>query len=193
MPAQLMVFAWNKDAERWKGAIVEVRDDIAPGSHWLPDMVVVNITDATKAQVENYMEPWVRTFDYEIQAENQNGWRIKISINPNIISELGLDKAFRTDMYQYLVNVWGAQLFEYDSTNHSYAILDFPKPLIFIPDNVEKTLVDLRADVADKLEDQVAYRRYGFPESDVDTAIAAGGYIEITAAQATARVIDRLA
>lgn len=193
MPAQLMIFARAKHDEIFKGVIVEVRDDIAPGSHWLPDMVVVNITDATKAQVENYMEPWTRTFDYEILVENAQGWRIKISVNPNIRTELGIDKAFRDEMKDYLVNTWGAQVHEYDSVNHEYATLDFPKPLIFIPDSTEKTLQELKVDFHDKAEDAVSYRRYIFAESDVDTVISAGGYMDLTKAQVTSKVIDRLA
>jgi len=195
MPCSLLIRA-TTHAEaptvgRYKGDPQTLKD----GDPWgirLPDFVILHITDATADQVRPHLDAIVNTFEYEIQAENENGWRIRVSVNPAITRDYGPDKGIRNDMRDMLVADWGSQVFDYDNVNHEYAVMDFPKPLMYIPTNEEKTLLDLKADVHDKFETQVFRRRYHFSESDVDQVLGLGGKVDQTLAQVNAKVIDRL-
>ena len=197
MPCEVLIRA-TSSAVRFKGDPQTVRDDAdLPTRPWggregPPEFVILHVTDATASQIQVYMDAVVNTFEYEIQAENENGWRIRVSVNPAITRDYGPDKGVRNDMRDMLVADWGGQVFDYDNVNHEYAVMDFPKPLMYIPTNEEKTLLDLKADVHDKFETQVFRRRYHFSESDVDQVLGLGGKVDQTLAQVNAKVIDRL-
>ena len=197
MPCEVLIRA-TSSAVRFKGDPQEVRDDLfLPQRPWgskegPPEFIILHVTDATAAQIQGYMDAIVNTFEYTIQAENENGWRIRISVNPAITRDYGPDKGVRNDMRDDLIATWGGQVFDYDNTNHEYAVMDFPKPLMHLPTNEEKTLQDLKADVHDKFETQVFRRRYHFSEADVDQVLALGGKVDQTLAQVNAKIIDRL-
>ena len=200
MPCEILIRATdNPDSPRYKGDPQTVRDDsFLPERPWgskegSPEFVILHVTDASAAQIQGYMDAVVNTFEYEIQAENEGGWRIRISLNPKITELYGIDKGVRNEMRDYLIDNWGAQLFDYDSIGHTYAIMDFPKPLIFIPDGVEVGLPELKADVHDKYVDVVFRRRYRFSEADVDLVLGLGGKVDQTLAQVADKVIDRIA
>ena len=198
MPCELLIRA-TSSAVRFKGDPQEVRDDADlierpwGGREGPPEFVILHVTDATAAQIQPHMDAVVKTFEHTIQVENANGWRIRIDVDPAIVALYGIDKGVRDDMRDVLVNDWGGQVRDYDNVNHEYVVMDFPKPLIYIPDNVEKTLADMRADIHDKFEGLVYRRRYTFSEADVDQVLGLGGYVEQTLAQVNAKVIDRLA
>jgi len=195
MPCEVLIRATSTDV-RFKGDPQTVRDDsVLPTRPWgnregRPEFIILHVTDATAAQIQVHMDAIVNTLEYEIQVENENGWRIRISVNPAIPRDFGLDKGMRNEIRDYLVDNWGAQVHEYDNVNHEYAIMDFPKPLMF--EGEEHTLADLKADGHDKFEDKVFRRRYHFSESDVDQVLGLGGKVDQTLAQVNAKVIDRL-
>ena len=196
MPCEVLIRA-TTTAGRYKGDPQEVRDDsLLVTRPWgmregTPEFVILHITDAAAAQIQGYMDAVVNTFVYEIQAENQNGWRILVSVNPNITTLYGIDKGLRNEMRDYLVDNWGGVVFDYDNVNHTYAVIDFPKPLLFNAE--EKTLLDLQADVHDKFVSTVFRRRYRFSDADVDQVLGLGGKVDQTLAQVNAKVIDRIA
>ena len=198
MPCELLIRATSSTV-RFKGDPQEVRDDSLlvtrpwGGREGPPEFVILHVTDATAAQIQTYMDVVVNQFTYTIQAQNENGWRILIEINPKITETWGLDKGFRDDVRDYMVATWDGQVFDYDNVGHAWAIMDFPKPLIYIPDNVEMTLQDMKNDFIDKFEDSVFRRRYHFSEADVDQVLGFGGKVDQTLAQVAAKVIDRLA
>ena len=200
MPCEILIRATdNPDSPRYKGDPQTVRDDsFLPERPWgskegAPEFVILHVTDATAAQIQVYMDAVVNTFEYEIQAENESGWRIRISLNPKITELYGIDKGVRNEMRDYLIDNWGAQLFDYDSIGHTYAIMDFPKPLIFIPSGLEVGLPELKADVHDKFVNVAFRRRYRFSEADVDLVLGLGGKVDQTLAQVQTKVIDRIA
>lgn len=198
MPCEVLIRATSTDA-RFKGDPQEVRDDSDlierpwGGREGPPEFVILHVTDATAAQIQTHMDAVVNQFTYTIQAQNENGWRILIEINPKITETWGLDKGFRDDVRDYMVATWDGQVFDYDNVGHAWAIMDFPKPLIYIPDNVEMTLQDMKNGFIDKFEDSVFRRRYHFSEADVDQVLGLGGKVDQTLAQVAAKVIDRLA
>jgi len=199
MPCEVLIRATTTpENTRFKGDPQEVRDDsFLPQRPWgskegPPEFVILHVTDATAAQIQGYMDAVVNTLTYTIQAENENGWRIRIDVNPAIPRDYGLDKGVRNDMRDMLVADWGGQVFDYDNVNHEYAVMDFPKPLMYIPTNEERTLLALKSDVHDKFVDVLFRRRYRFSESDVDQVLGLGGKVDQTLAQVNAKVIDRL-
>lgn len=197
MPCEFLIRALTV-GERAKGDPQDVRDDSTLSTYgWgdregLPEFIILHVTDAAAAQIQPHMAAVVNTFTHTIQNENANGWRIRIDVNPNIPALYGIDKGVRNELRDLLVDNWGGQVFDYDNVNHEYAVIDFPKPLIYIPTSEEKTLADIKDEVKDKFEGQVFRRRYKFSESDVDQVIAAGGKVDQTFAQVASKVIDRL-
>jgi len=199
MPCEVLIRATNNEAgTRFKGDPQEVRDDAElitrpwGNREGAPEFIILHITDATAAQIQGYMDAVINIFIHEIQNENANGWRIKISVNPNILAVYGIDKGVRNTLRDMLVDDWGAQVYDYDNINHEYIIIDFPKPLMYIPDNVEKTLADIKADIKDQFTHNIFRRRYKFAESDIDQVLSLGGKVDQTLAQVNAKVIDRL-
>ena len=203
MPCEILIRA-TTHAEaptvgRYKGDPQEVRDDaVLLTRPWgtlegPPEFVILHVTDAPASQIQVYMNAVVNTFEYDIVAENVNGWRIRISINPAITDIFGIDKGIRNEMRDYLIDNWGGVVFDYDNVNHTYAVMDFPKPLIFIPTGIEYGLPELKADVHDKFVNAIFRRRYHFSESDVDQVLGLGGKVDQTLAQVNVAVIDRIA
>lgn len=198
MPCELLIRA-TSSAVRFKGDPQEVRDDADlvtrpwGGREGPPEFIILHITDATAAQIQPRMDAVVNLFTHTIQVQNPNGWRIRISVNPNIPILYGIDKGLKLELRDLLVTDWGASLHSHDTVNQEWAIFDFPKPLMYIPDNVEKTLADIQAYIHDKFTDTLFRRRYHFSEADVDQVLGLGGKVDQTLAQVSAKVIDRLA
>ena len=200
MPCELLIRATTTpENTRFKGDPQEVRDDsFLPQRPWgskegPPEFVILHITDASAAQIQPRMDAVVNTLTHEILVQNVNGWRIKVSVNPNIPAIYGIDKGVRNELRDLLVNDWGGEVHDYDDVNHEYATLNFPKPVMYIPENVEKTLADMQADVHDKFVNVLFRRRYRFSEADVDQVLGLGGKVDQTLSQVNAKVIDRLA
>jgi len=153
-----------------------------------PGYVILRITDATAAQVEHYLKQWHKQFTYEILAENKQGYRIKVTVDPALVSASGLNKEIRADLKNYIVESYGAQVHRYDLYE---AVIDIPKPLTINGDPT--TLQGLRDDVHDKFSEMVDSRFYYFSESDVDYALSQpGGIVERTKAQVVAMINSKL-
>lgn len=182
MPVELLIHA-QTHTKAQKGFVQTVQDQPAiwGNRETLPNYVILEITDATKAQVDNYTDNWKNELSYELLGSDANGRRYKISVNPNIISQVSVDKGIQQRMKTYLENTYGAVLVD-AAVNQQYVTFDIPNT----------DWVALRADLLDGFESQVDTRRYIFSPTDVDIAIAAGGRISLTAAQTLTRVVDRL-
>lgn len=195
MPCELLIKATDKPGGVFfKGDPIVVKDTpwVWGTKEGLPHWIILHITDASANQIEQYMESWKRIFTHEIINENVNGWRIRISLPSKVRQVFGIDKAFRTEMRDYLVDNYNAQVHEYDNVNHEYAEIDFPKPLIYIRTGEEVTLQYLKDDFYDKTGDALQPKQYYFSSPDVDAVVAAGGKINRTLAQVQSVVINRL-
>jgi len=197
MPCEILVKATDKPGGVWfKGDPVVVKDDPVfwGAKEGPPNWVIVRVTDSSAAQIEQYMAAWKREFEFDILANTQAGWRIRISVDPKVRQVFGIDKAFRNDFRDYLIDTYGAVVHDYDNVNHEYAELDFPKPLLKldISPAAEVTLSFLQQDFLDKAEDALQPRLYYFSSADVDAALTAGGKVNQTLAQIQAKVINRL-
>jgi hypothetical protein len=143
-----------------------------------PWCVVVRITDATKAQVEQYLARWENTLSYEILTENDLGYRIKASVSPAVAQQYP-EKAMRQVIKDYLVDNWNAQIVSSDG-NESVTF-DVPKPIV---------LQDMKDDVLDKFQEKVDVRQFSFTTAQVDQVLAAGGLVERTMAQVLSIIQD---
>ena len=184
MPVELLINA-TTHRKAQKGFIQTVVDQpVTWGTReTLPDYVQLVISDATKSQVDKYTDAWINVIEYSLVASNAQGRRYTLSVNPNIITEFGADKGIKLEMRDLLVNDWGATIVSFNSTTAT-AVVDIPNP----PNDDWQAL---RNDLLDKFEEVVDRRRYVFSPAEVDIAIANGGRMTITTAQALARIVDR--
>jgi hypothetical protein len=183
MPCELLICNFNKGL--WnRGYAVAVKDVPCEwgAKEGLPNWIILRITDATKDQVEQYMGTWPgNMFTYTVQAQNEQGYRVKFEIDPAYVNAVGLGGEIKKEVRDYLVESHQAVLVEYD---WNYAVFDIPKPVV---------LAEVRLGLKLTFSAYVALRRYYFSSADMDYAVAQGGVIEFTAAQAQNRVIDNLA
>lgn len=144
----------------------------------LPDYVIVRVTGATKAQVDGFMKKWTQAFDYSVDPPVSGRKQITAVPSPNIVAIIGAQAGLKLEIRTYLEDVWGAIVTTWNSTQAIFTVLEA------VSNN------ELKLDVNDKFEERFG-PRYLFSEADVDTAVVNGGSIEVTKAQAQARIIDR--
>lgn len=94
-----------------------------------PDYYIcIEITDMTKSQVKHLTRKWRLEFNQEIVAQNENGWRIEVTVSPGVISASGLGrneiKQRMRDWFLRNSRVAGASI--HDWTDHSLTV-DLPK------------------------------------------------------------------
>jgi hypothetical protein len=148
-----------------------------------PKYIILHITDASKAQVKHFFQTWRTKFIYTILQENVAGYRIRVEMDPSVVSASGMNKNIRSDIKTYLVDEWDAVIVSYEDYE---AVVDIPKV-----DGV-LDLSKVKAGIVDRFQDRVAKRIYYFTESDVDWVIAQGGYVEMTRQEVLARVRSKL-
>lgn len=147
----------------------------------LPDYVILRATDATKAQVEHYLAQWQKYFTYDIVNENDLGYRIRVKVDPTLVSASGMNKGVRSEMKTYIQDYHNAIIFSYDNYE---AVVDVPKPVI---------LSDLKNDVNDKFAEIIDHRFYYFDSADVDYALTQpGGIVERTKVQVLSMIKSKL-
>ena len=181
MPCEILVRATNHPNGKWlKGFPVVVKDDpvVWGGQEGPPNYVKVRITDASAQEVENFLANWRNVIEHEIVAENDLGYRIRLSMSVRI-AQVFPERGMRQEIRNYLESTWGALLVSSDANS---ATFDIPKPV---------DLQAVRRDLIDKFEEQIDPVRYMFSSADVDLALAQLGVISITRAQAMNRIIDR--
>jgi hypothetical protein len=132
--------------------------------------------------VDSFLGEWsTGVFKATVQLENADGYRVRIEMDPSVISVSGLNKSVKIAVRDYLQNTWNAGIRSYGD---DYVVVDIPKP------------VDLQVawkDMKDVFHERYEMRRYYFSSEDVDYALSQGGVIELTRDQALSHVKDRLA
>lgn len=189
MPCEILVINVAKDPYI-RGEPVVIKDSPAVWGtkEGLPNWVRLAITDATAAQVIHYLNPVKALFEYEVLNQTAAGARIRISADSAVLTVY--EAGMRQEMHEYLQAVWGAVYQPTLSNPPLDYVLDFPNPT---PSGDALELPKLQDDFEDKFVEVVNLHRYYFSAADMDAAVAAGGYYELTAAQAANRIIDKLA
>ena len=187
MGVEILVHAFDHDGIK-KGSFATIKDDdqlsVSPWGNreGLPNYCVLRISDATKSQVENFLDGWVREISLELINSNELGRRYKLSVNPKIIEIFGENKGFKQEFVDYLEMEYGAILVSF-SKPQGHATFDIP--------NTDWQA--LRNDVIDKFEQTIDGHRYYFNNTDVDTIIASGGKATFNSVEAILKIVDRLA
>jgi len=146
----------------------------------LPRYVILRITDCDASQVEHFLRQWCKTFSYEILAENDQGYRVRVTVDPQCISVSGDNRNLRAELKTYIQDTYGAIVVSYEAYE---VVVDIPKPVV---------LAEVKADIHDKFDEVVDHRIFYFDGAAVDYAIAQGGLVELTKAQVLAMIRNKL-
>ena len=182
MPAEILIHALTH-GPFLKGSVCLIKDSPAiwGSKEAPPDFVVVIISDATVDQVVHFTENYKNVIEYTLLNSNELGRRYSMSVDPKIIELEGEEAGIKQEVRNLLVNDYSATIVSYNPVT-AVAVADIPNT----------DWAALAANIKDIFE-QHYIDRYVFSEADVDTALASGGTVTITKAQALDRIIDRLA
>ena len=141
--------------------------------------VIVEITGTSKSQVDAYCGKAPTIIDY---AHTTSGGlhHVTATLHPRIVDNFS--GGLKQDMRDFLESEHGAS---FTSWNAETGVAEFT-----IPDTTDIPLMKRR--VFDLVHEDFG-GRYKFPNADVDTVAAAGGFTSITKQVAQNRIIDRLA
>ncbi len=157
-----------------------VRDEPAEwgSSEGPPKYVILRITDASANQVQEFLVRWKSNFQHSVSTNPDLSKQITVTISSKIVDIFGTIRGLKLQMKIRLEDEWGATIISYNSTE---AIFNVP---------ADTDLAALKADLLDIFEEQIG-PRWLFSEADVDIALGLGGTVELSKAQAIARIIDR--
>lgn len=148
-----------------------------------PNYVHIDISDTTRVHDSAFfLEKWEIIYSLEEQINNPQRIRYIIQVNEDSISNSGVGQ----DQLKIGMVKWAED--NYNGTALAFTperfTVDVPKPF----DSVQFV-----SDFADVWNDVFDIRRYHFSQTDVDAAIAAGGLLTFTFADAESRIIDKKA
>lgn len=188
--AELLICADDLDTVHKKGYVITVQETPYEWGDMegLPNFIQLTISDATKAQVEAYMQQWPIRYQFSLVNQNQDGYRVQIAVDPLYIdaSNVARDQ-IKANMREYIENapegdIWhGTQIVNFAP---SAMTVDIPKPA---------NLAAMADDFHDKFAEILDIRRYYFSPATVDAAIVAGGVFTRTKAQVLTIIQDKLA
>ena len=195
MPAFLDIAAMDLKSYD-KGDIISIAPDMCsqdPSGR----MVGVEITDTTVEESLRYVHDWQVDFEHTLVGQNAFGWQYTISVDPIYISASDVGRGELKDkMITHIENssnYWeGSAVVSFTSNSMTVNIpKDGPYQTAHGLDNIDYLKL-LKSDFSDIFKTRLKASRYHVSESDVDTIIAAGGFMQITKAQALNKVIDKL-
>ena len=157
-----------------KGDIIAVEEN---GFDWPVTMigqlcVLIKVPGITKTQVQEYTDPLYVRIEWELVAENEAGKRFRVW---NTGSDDRTHDITRAQVETFIVNRGGVV----NSIALNEVVFDMPTGTDWAA---------LKEDILNALDRTVIRREYYFASSDVDTALAAGGIVNLTAPQLLAKV-----
>ena len=205
MPARLVIaarpFIRNGVTQYQKGDIVSLVTEggVFGTKEVPPDFVRLEISDATTAQVQQYIEGWTVDFKHTLVSQNVSGWRYRLEVDDIYIDASQRSKVMiRQNMIEHIDDAtsgpWeGCATVSFTPTQ---LVVDIPKNGIYqTAQSMDNTayLLALKADFSDIFMESFAIRRYYFLEADVDAAYALpNGQVTLTTTQALAKIVDKL-
>ncbi len=182
MPVEILIAATNLNSSK-KGDICAVHD-----SPWtwgnkesLPRYVQLTISDATEAQTHHYLDQWTTKFDHEILNEDGSGYRVRVSVDPSVISASNVGKSqIKSRMLSWIEGNYNGQSVTFTADSMT---VDIPKPV---------DLQEVKRAFADIFDVRFQKRKYHFSDADVDTVVGQGGTIVLTTAQALNYIKDKV-
>lgn len=194
MPCEILIAAEDKNHSK-KGYPKQVKDvpAIWGTKEGPPGYVILRITNASAEQVEHFLEQWKKTFSYQIVAETALGYRIKLTVDPALVSASNINKEIRSELKTYIQTTYGASIYSYSGYE---VVVDVPKPITsMIGTEWEQvlTLQELKMDIHDKFAEVIDHRFHYFDDSVVNYALTQPeGIVERTKAQVLALVKNKL-
>lgn len=164
-----------------------------------PNYVRLIISDATTAQVQNYLENWIIDFKHTLVNENELGWRYRLEVDDVYVDASQRSKiSIRRNMIEHIDDAtsgpWeGCETVSFTPTE---LVIDIPKNGVYqtansLSDNAYR--LTLKSDFSDIFREAVALRRYHLKDADVDLAYAMpNGEVTLTMAQALTKIVDKL-
>ncbi len=181
MPCQVLIAA-TTHRKQTKGEMFAVRDEpvtwgTAEGP---PKYVILRITNASADQVQQFLVRWKSEFQHSVSTNPDLSKQVTVSISQKILDVFGAIHGLKLELKEYLEDKWDATIISWSPTVREM-VFDVP---------AGTDLAALKADILDTFEEQIG-PRWLFSEADVDIALGLGGFVELTKAQAEARVTDR--
>ena len=178
--AELLIAAVDLNTQK-KGEVVDVKPTpfVWGNKEGLPNFVQLSVPDVTREQAYSYFEEWTMKYQHKIINENDEGYRIKVSADPEVINASGLSRSVIKLKMQNFLTKRGAVRITVASGSITF---DIPKPV---------DLIRLKKEFADQYNARFDSRRYYFSATDVDNAVAQGGKITLTKQQALNIIVDK--
>ena len=205
MTARLVIaarpFVRNGVTQYQKGDIVSIVTDggVFGTKEVPPDFVRLEISDATTAQVQQYVENWTVDFKHTLVSQNGSGWRYRVEVDDVYVDVSERSKVMiRQNMIEHIDDATSG-LWE-GCVTVSFTpielVVDIPKNGVYQTANSlanSAYLLALKSDFSDIFREAVAIRRHYFLEADVDAAyVLPNGQVTLTTAQALTKIVDKL-
>ena len=183
MPCQVLIAA-TTHRKQTKGEMFAVRDEpvtwgTAEGP---PKYVILRISNASARKVIQFLVRWKTEFQHSVTTNPDLSKQVTVSISQKILDIFGATHGLKLGLKNHLESEWGATIISWSPTVREM-IFDVP---------ADTDLAALKSNILDIFEEQLG-PRWLFSEADVDIALGLGGTVELTKAQAQARIIDRAA
>jgi len=205
MTARLVIaarpFVRNGVTQYQKGDIVSIVTDggVFGTKEVPPDFVRLEISDATTAQVQQYVENWTVDFKHTLVSQNGSGWRYRVEVDDVYVDVSERSKVMiRQNMIEHIDDAtsgpWeGCVTVSFTPIE---LVVDIPKNGVYQTANSlanSAYLLALKSDFSDIFREAVAIRRHYFLEADVDAAyVLPNGQVTLTTAQALTKIVDKL-
>lgn len=188
MPAGLLVAARNLPKTKYrKGDVVAVLPDGAlfGAREGLPNFVQLTVSDATQPQAQAYLDHWRQAYDYTIDAENAEGYRATLRVDPASLAISGVNKEVKLEIKTYVLTGGDQGLtVELHDQGFDFLTVDIAKPA---------DLPAFKREINDRFEETLSFSRYYFRFDDIDDVVSGGGTITRTKAQVLGLIQDKLA
>ena len=175
----------------------------------LPNSLRVEVTGATAVQIDSFLDNIKSLVSYSTVNENASGWRVKMEMDPAIVTATGMDAAFRQEVKSFILGTdhdgnWDATQF---SQTANELVVDIAKEQPFDLPAIKQ---EVNAWFQDKLQEALHFHRFFFPDSVVDPRVVQGlideplvedgegnlpvdwVHFTITKSQAESAIVDRL-
>lgn len=145
-----------------------------------PAYVVVYVTNADMDDVDRYYKTLEKYYDYSIVNQNTEGYRLRVEVDPAVISVNGLNAVLSDRIVPYVQN---HPTLVYVSHTDTEVVADRAKPA---------DLPAMKEEFNALFASVSAFSQLYFSESDVDAALGAGGVVSYTKAQIIGKLNDKL-
>jgi hypothetical protein len=160
------------------------------------NFICVIVSNATRDEVQHYIDDWKIDFQHTLVNQNDQGWRYRIEVDPIYISASNVGRGeLKTSMRDHVENseYWqGSSVVNFTSDSMT---VDIPKNGTYQTDNGlsdDDYLKILKADFRDIFRVQLNISRYHLLPSEVNAIVSGGGSVTWTKAEALTKFIDKL-